>query len=85
MVCNERHIADPKEGEDWECPKCGKHGFYIYESINDDCEKLHANDLLLCDFCNYSELAKTFISKLKKKLNMVECPCCKGKGIIKAT
>ncbi len=85
VLCTEKHIADPQEGRDWECPKCGESGFYVYESVNYDCEKIHPKDLLLCDKCNHSEYAKTFISKLNAKLSMVECPCCKGKGIIKAT
>ena len=83
MVCNLKHIKDPQEGTLWKCPKCGEPGFYIYESCNDDCELLHPNDLLLCDECHHSELAKTFIRKFMKKENLKKCPCCNGTGFVK--
>jgi hypothetical protein len=82
MSCELKHIKDPQEGKEWGCPKCGKSGFYIYESCNNECEALHPDDLLFCDHCHHSELAKTFIRKLTKKLNLVTCQCCKGTGFV---
>ena len=83
MICDLKHIADPLEGKDWECPSCREGKLYIDESLNDDCEKVHADDVLICDKCRHTVTAKRYFAQVRKTLNLVPCPCCKGTGFVK--
>ena len=85
--CSAKHTAYQPTNDEWRCPKCGAgvEHFTIYdssESALDDCELLHKDDYLLCTNCNYESSGAAFSKLIMKQINVVECPCCKGKGVV---
>jgi hypothetical protein len=78
------HIENPIPDDEWACPSCGsKDEFYIdevYDCGNPECDKTHAQDVVVCYHCNNSWSLQTIINKWAKKKAMVKCPCCKGTG-----
>jgi len=55
------------------------------EEGGDDCGLLHNGDELHCGHCGYTTTGKRFSEALKKKAELVTCPCCKGKGTVTKT
>jgi predicted methyltransferase len=45
-------------------------------------ELLHEDDYIRCEKCGYTGYGKEVAEALKKKFNMILCPCCKGKGFV---
>ena len=94
MTCPVKHTKCQIPDEDFKCPNCGAgvlNGFWIDESADgsyDNCELLHENDLICCIQCEktgnrYEWSGKQFAAYYQKKANLVPCPCCKGKGLVK--
>ena len=55
MKCFAKH-TDFQTKDSWACPKCGSSEIFIYdpaECSSDNCELLHKNDEILCEFCGY--------------------------------
>ena len=91
MSCIAKHTRYQPTEEDWKCPKCKKgheeNGLcidYPDETADDACEKLHEADALRCYGCGYEASGRTFAAKLEKLHNLVTCPHCQGKGLVKA-
>lgn len=86
MVCNIKHTKYQPLNKEFKCPKCGAQSpdFCVDESENMECEKLHDTDYLRCWQCHYDTNGKTFVAFLVKKDTLVPCPCCKGRGMVKA-
>jgi len=87
MKCEAKHVKFEPSEKEWKCPKCNaKCGvFHIYESVEDsdgDCNLLHPADILRCTKCNYETSGQAFSNMIKKKLNMIPCPHCKGTGYV---
>lgn len=83
MICNLKHIKPPTD--DWSCPNCGSSDFYIDDGPCMECEEVHARDILCCGKCKHTMTATAYFAYLRKKLNIVPCPCCKGNGFVKNT
>lgn len=95
MTCNARHTKYQPTDEEFRCPKCGagpEEGFIIDDSPEDadsDCGLLHEDDCIVCNNCktehhrdtDYS--GKSYAALMVKKNNLVPCPHCKGKGLVK--
>lgn len=87
--CKAKHTRyQPSEAE-WRCPKCGADAerFIIDESdedVHDVCSGLHDSDRLWCGRCEASRNGRQFAAMLERKNNLVPCPHCKGKGLVKA-
>ncbi|MHA1167113.1 MAG: hypothetical protein ACTSRU_04785 [Candidatus Hodarchaeales archaeon] len=82
------HTKYQPNDEEWKCPKCGAgvEYFTIYDSVDCvddvDCCKLHNDDAVFCDKCDYSVSGRDLAKILKNKSNRSECPHCKGTGWI---
>lgn len=89
--CLEKHTSIQIPDDEWVCPKCGvgpegkrgKDGFIIEDGPNLSCNLLHNNDELWCGCCEYRTSGKTLAAQYIKKNNLVTCPHCKGKGLVK--
>lgn len=84
MTCDVKHTKYQPKGEEYNCPKCGSSEFFCYESESNDCEKLHNSDILICEVCRHEETGSSFARKLFKKLNLVVCQHCNGKGMVES-
>jgi hypothetical protein len=86
MECTLKHAKYEPKDEEWKCPNCGETDedyFFIEESASDgECHLLHEKDLILCNRCGWSGTGKQFSSILIKKANSVQCPMCKGTGLV---
>jgi len=86
MGCTRKHTKYQIEAADWACPKCDNgDGFFLESdslSEDDDCSLMHMDDYVVCYACNYSASANSFAKHVQKKKNMIQCPCCKGKGFV---
>ena len=85
MICNAKHTEYNPSEEEFVCPKCGSIDFfidYIPEDANEECEKLHVDDFIYCDKCQYETTGKKFAEYVIKQKNLVKCPHCKGKGMV---
>jgi hypothetical protein len=89
MECMVKHSAYQVPDEEFKCPKCGatpddRKPFCIYEPVEEtyDCEKLHDNDALYCENCNYSTTGKEYSQLMLKRSHRQICPTCKGQGWI---
>ena len=90
MECIAKHAPYQVPDEEWICPKCGadmESGEFIIEesdeTSNPDCEKLHKADALHCSKCGYDTSGGRFSTMCMKKANMIQCPHCKGAGVVK--
>lgn len=88
MNCTAKHTKYDPSGAEWACPKCGANadqGFLIEEpaeTAGERCEKLHDDDVIYCEKCDYTTTGKKFSAFIIKQRNLITCPCCKGKGLI---
>ena len=84
MECNVKHTPYQPTDAEWICPKCkvDVNSFYIQDSENHDCAKLHINDELGCTNCGYYITGKQFANMLQKRKNLISCPHCHGTGLI---
>jgi hypothetical protein len=82
--CTVKHIECPIPDEEWRCPKCGDEDFCIDQSASEDvdCELFHAGDQCICNHCGGGWSLATVIKKWAAKKNMIQCPHCKGTGVI---
>jgi len=95
MICNAKHIKYQPTDEEFRCPKCGagpEEGFVIEnpdETAHDACGLLHEKDWIACNNCETEYHRDTFYSGkqyaalMVKKNNLVPCPHCKGKGLVR--
>ena len=85
MSCEKKRTAYQPTDDEWECPNCGtSNGFSIDESDCElDCNYLHKKDLIGCSRCGFGTTGSRLASAIAKRKNMVQCPCCKGKGVVK--
>jgi DNA-directed RNA polymerase subunit RPC12/RpoP len=86
--CMAKHTKYQPTDEEWKCPKCGSDNEHFYiegftEGSDDDCDLLHDKDEIGCDNCGHGISGKLFASRLQRKHNLITCPHCKGKGLIK--
>jgi len=88
-ICNARHTNFQPSLDEWKCPKCGagsEDGDFIIENpdedAHDECDKMHANDEVRCHACGYTGYGTAVSTALKRKYDLVTCPCCKGKGSV---
>ena len=94
MFCTYKHTSVQVSDEEWKCPKCGvgveytdkygdiQEGFVISDSVNYDCDLLHDDDEVECCRCGYTASGYKYVREYIKIKNLVQCPCCKGKGVI---
>ena len=85
IVCKHKHTTYQPKDSEWFCPKCKSNNefFYIEESISEgSCTLLHEEDYIICTACGKGVTGKSFASLLKKKNNLIKCPCCKGTGLV---
>lgn len=91
MNCTYKHTTYQPEDSEWACPKCGakcEDGDFVVDTSPDEegnCILLHDRDELRCFKCDHSISGKAWANRLQKKKNLVECPCCKGKGLVSGT
>lgn len=85
MTCKHAHTKFQPTDAHWVCPECGSghDKFYIDESPNGDCEKLHVEDYIQCHHCHSSWTGDDLAKIMCKKNTMVKCPCCNGTGYVK--
>lgn len=89
--CLSKHTRYDPTDEEWACPRCGEANpehFYIYDDAPDadpDCPRLHADALIVCERCGYEGTGRALSLALRRKHNLVVCPCCKGRGFIPHT
>lgn len=85
VICEARHTKFQPSDDEWKCPKCFSTDWYIeenHEGSDERCSRLHTEDFLMCPSCGHSEFAAKFANRIAKALNLVACPCCKGKGMV---
>ena len=87
MICPAKHTKYQPADKDWKCPRCGGDNtvFTINESAAealDDCERVHDEDEVRCSKCDMRWTGKQVTALLAKNLDLVECPHCKGKGMV---
>jgi len=84
MSCLGKHTDFQPTDDEWICPGCGatQPDFYVDSSDYMDCERVHTDDLVVCDACGYSKSGSWAMKALLKKLSMVTCPTCNGKGVV---
>ena len=90
-TCEFKHTDVQVSDDEWVCPNCGvgleaskgEDGWIIVDSPNLECEKLHVNDELECCACGKVMSGAEYAEWLKNKGELIECPCCKGKGVVK--
>lgn len=89
MACLAKHVTFEPPAKEWVCPKCrAKAGDFCVDELQEDadweCPLLHPDDYIKCMKCGFETSGRSFSARIKKKLNMVPCPACKGKGHVKA-
>lgn len=87
--CNGKHTRFQIPEGEWKCPKCGTDNddgeFFIDETgegVDYDCTDLHVDDFVVCKGCGYEGTGQAVANAIKKKINQVPCPCCKGKAFM---
>lgn len=88
--CPAKHTKYNPTQEEFKCPECGAPvGCFVVdepaEDALDTCAKLHADDVLHCYKCGYKISAPRFVSRIVKEKNLVPCPTCKGRGVVKGS
>ena len=89
--CDAKHTKYNPTIEEFRCPKCNAEAgiFAVDEPATEqaaECEALHLKDYLHCYDCGFGTQGGRFVAGLlKKKRPMVECPTCKGHGMIERT
>lgn len=88
MGCLAKHVKFEPPDEKWVCPKCGAGvgDFCIYDTVENadgNCPLTHPGDYIRCMKCDFETSGQAFSNRIKKKLNMVPCPTCKGTGHVK--
>ena len=92
MKCTEKRTKYQPADEDFVCPECGIRlpDFHIEDTccelngvINWDCTFLHESDLLMCENCKHELTGKQFARYLIDKKRLMQCPTCKGKGMVR--
>lgn len=87
--CTAKHTIPQVSDEDFRCHVCGatpEDGFAVDYPDPDsdvDCTLLHDRDEIVCTNCNQSWTGRQFITRYKRKQNLVACPHCHGKGVVK--
>ena len=85
-TCTRKHTKyQHPDDEPWVCPKCGSDTFALDSDSDEACDLIHNNDWVNCYECDYGASATEFSKLMMRKQNMIECPCCKGKGVVKKT
>lgn len=88
VLCEEEHTKWQPNISEWLCPNCGMDNsegkFYIEESMNGNCEKVHVDDWIICRECEWEGSGADFVDASIRKKNMVlkPCSCCKGTGMV---
>ena len=87
VICSAKHTAFQPTEAQWRCPKCGADPEFFYiedpdESSDDDCGKLHEKDTVICNKCEGGWSGKKVANILAKRLHLVPCPTCKGRGVV---
>lgn len=88
VCCKAKHTKFQPSYEEWKCPRCGADSSYFSKSDFDeqadfDCELIHLNDEVSCESCNSIWSGSAVIKLIAQALNMIDCPHCKGKGMVK--
>jgi hypothetical protein len=93
--CFYEHVEFQVPDDEWVCPGCGaksqyvdddgvdQDGWVISDSCNFDCEKLHVEDYLECESCGMAMSGAEYSKWYSEQKGMIQCPCCKGKGVVK--
>ena len=83
------HTEYQPSDEEWKCPKCGagaEDGFCIYDPSyceddgDENCPKLHNDDSIICEECEFSCSGEEFAKMAKEKSTKVKCSHCNGTG-----
>lgn len=84
MTCKHKHTKFQPTDAEWLCPTCGAgiELFYIDESPNGDCPKLHVEDYIICHGCKDSFTGDDLAKILKRKSTKKPCPHCNGTGFL---
>ena len=85
-TCETKHTKYQPTDEEFHCPKCGaKVGdFYKDDPVGEeDCDLLHDEDNLSCANCGYGCSGRALVARIIKAKGLVQCPCCKGAGMVK--
>ena len=86
MECTEKRTKFQPTEEQWVCPVCGAglEDFYIDECDCewDECSFLHDCDIVTCRKCDKLWTGSSVAAKMAKLANLVQCPHCKGKGMV---
>lgn len=89
-MCPAKHTPYDPPRDGWVCPQCKADGgmWYIDEPADgatDECLRLHAQDGLYCAKCGHHTLGYRWATALMKQKSLVQCPTCKGHGVVKGT
>jgi len=87
--CGASHTKYQPSESEFVCPGCGeKDGDFFIDTFSDDtgadndCLLLHDEDVLRCCKCNYETTGKKFANMIAKRKDLVQCPCCEGRGLV---
>jgi hypothetical protein len=94
MSCTRKHTKYQPLDEEFKCPRCGATPNtdlqFIQEppktewgTLDDECTELHDDDMCNCNRCDYGVSGKSFAARLMKQNNLIPCPHCKGRGLVK--
>ncbi len=85
LPCKHTHASFNVPMDLWHCPQCasGTSHFYIDESMNEECCRLHKNDRVTCTKCCKTWTGEQIARLIQKKTEVITCPHCKGAGHIK--
>ena len=86
--CGAKRTAYQPTDDEWRCPRCGSYEFCVEEIAeacqDDECTLLHEDDECSCPEgdCGYYASGKQVARYLQRKHNLVQCPRCKGTGVV---
>jgi hypothetical protein len=84
--CEAKHTKYQPTDEEFHCPKCGaKCGDFFKDDPvgHEECDLLHDEDNLCCATCGYGCSGRALAARIVKAKGLVQCPCCKGTGMVK--